>query len=260
MKGKVNKGDPAGTVNAFFPPFQSLVANGRPPIGLPRVEASENQPEHLEPGDAGREDAPAGRGPAGIRIEKEFIESLPVGEWTGPIELIESEKDAERAIASLARDRVLGFDTETKPSHTRGEYNLPSILQLAGEHRIFVFRLDHCGGIPLAFPVLCNERQAKVGVAVRDDVKNLRARAPFDDRAFIDVSDHTKKAGLVNTGLQALAAHFLGLQMKKSKKVQTSNWAKPLDERQIHYAANDAWFSRELYLKLEKDGLIPRFG
>ena len=59
--------------------------------------------------------------------------------------------------------------------------------------------------------------------------------------------------------LQALAAHFLRLQMKKSKKVQTSNWAKPLDERQIQYAANDAWFSRELYLKLEQDGLIPRF-
>jgi len=226
---------------------------------LPLVEASENQPEPAEPGAEAQASAQGGRGQGGIRIEKEFIESLPVGEWTGPIELIESEKDAEKAIASLARDRVLGFDTETKPSHTRGEYNLPSILQLAGEHHIFVFRLDHCGGIPLAFPVLCNERQAKVGVAVRDDVKNLRARAPFDDRAFIDISDHTKKTGLVNTGLQALAAHFLRLQMKKSKKVQTSNWAKPLDERQIHYAANDAWFSRELYLKLEKDGLIPRF-
>ncbi|MFM8550640.1 MAG: hypothetical protein ACKOBS_08210 [Verrucomicrobiota bacterium] len=56
-----------------------------------------------------------------------------------------------------------------------------------------------------------------------------------------------------------MAAHFLGLQMKKSKKVQTSNWAKPLDERQIQYAANDAWFSRELFLKREQDGLIPRF-
>jgi ribonuclease D len=32
-----------------------------------------------------------------------------------------------------------------------------------------------------------------------------------------------------------------------------------LDERQIQYAANDAWFSRELFLKLEQDGLIPRF-
>ena len=223
------------------------------------MEESENQPEPAEQGAEAQANTQGGRGQGGIRIEKDFIESLPVGEWTGPIELIESEKAAEKAIASLARDRVLGFDTETKPSHTRGEYNLPSILQLACEHHIFVFRLDHCGGIPLAFPVLCNERQAKVGVAVRDDVKNLRARAPFEDRAFIDIADHTKKTGLVNTGLQALAAHFLRLQMKKSKKVQTSNWAKPLDERQIQYAANDAWFSRELFLKLEKDGLIPRF-
>jgi len=223
------------------------------------VEESENNPEAIEPGAEAQANTLAGRGPGGIRIEKDFIESLPVGEWNGPIELIESERDAEKAIAALARDRVLGFDTETKPSHTRGEYNLPSILQLAGEHHIFVFRLDHCGGIPLAFPILCNGRQAKVGVAVRDDVKNLRARAPFDDRGFIDIADHTKKTGLVNTGLQALAAHFLRLQMKKSKKVQTSNWAKPLDERQIQYAANDAWFSRELFLKLETDGLIPKF-
>ncbi|MGA0133113.1 MAG: 3'-5' exonuclease [Opitutales bacterium] len=196
----------------------------------------------------------------GLRIEKEFIETLPVGAWDGPIDLVENENDAEKAVAALRGERVLGFDTETKPSHTRGEYNLPSILQLAGEKRIFIFRLDHCGGIPLAFPLLCNERQAKVGVAVRDDVRNLRARAPFDDRAFIDISDHTTRAGVENTGLRALAAHYLGLQMKKSKKVQTSNWARPLDERQIHYAANDAWFSRELFLKLEKDGLIPRFG
>ncbi|NBV53940.1 MAG: hypothetical protein EBR83_10560, partial [Verrucomicrobia bacterium] len=117
------------------------------------MEESENQPEPAEQGAEAQAPSQGGRGQGGIRIEKDFIESLPVGEWTGPIELIESEKDAEKAIASLARDRVLGFDTETKPSHTRGEYNLPSILQLAGEHHIFVFRLDHCGGIPLAFPV-----------------------------------------------------------------------------------------------------------
>lgn len=223
------------------------------------MEESETQPEQVDQAAEDLAGVPGGRGQGGIRIEKAFIESLPVGEWNGPIELIESEKAAVQAIASLARDRVLGFDTETKPSHQRGEYNFPSILQLAGEHHIFVFRLDQCGGIPLAFPVLCNHRQAKVGVAVRDDVKNLRARAPFDDRAFIDIADHTRKTGLVNTGLQALAAHFLGLQMKKSKKVQTSNWARSLDQRQIQYAANDAWFSRELFLKLEQDGLIPRF-
>lgn len=236
------------TVNAFFPPSKSRVANRSSPVCPCRVEENQEQEEIRPPERKG-----------GLRIEKDHIETLPVGSWDGPVDLIETERDAERAVASLLGERVLGFDTETKPSYTRGEYNLPSILQLAGERRIFIFRLDHCGGIPLAFPLLCNERQAKVGVAVRDDVRNLRARAPFDDRAFIDISDHTKRAGVENTGLRALAAHYLGLQMKKSKKIQTSNWARALDERQIHYAANDAWFSRELYLKLEKDGLIPRF-
>lgn len=235
------------TLFSLFP--KSRVANRAGQDCPSRVEDNQEQ-EEVRP--------PEKRG--GLRIEKDFIETLPVGGWDGPVDLIESERDAEKAVASLLGERVLGFDTETKPSHTRGEYNLPSILQLAGESRIFIFRLDHCGGIPLAFPLLCNERQAKVGVAVRDDVRNLRARAPFDDRAFIDISDHTKRAGVENTGLRALAAHYLGLQMKKSKKVQTSNWARPLDERQIHYAANDAWFSRELYLKLERDGLIPKFG
>ena len=63
----------------------------------------------------------------------------------------------------------------------------------------------------------------------------------------------------MNTGLQVLAAHFLGLQMKKSKKVQTSHWDEELQDNQIQYAANDAWYSRELFLELEKRGIAPRF-
>jgi ribonuclease D len=47
--------------------------------------------------------------------------------------------------------------------------------------------------------------------------------------------------------------------MKKSKKIQTSHWERELSKEQIKYAANDAWFSRELFLKLEKDGIIPNF-
>ena len=195
----------------------------------------------------------------GLRIEKDFIETLPVGQWDGPIELNESEKDAEKAILHLYKERVVGFDTETRPSHTRGVTYLPSVLQLAGEDRIFVFRLDECGGIPLAFPLLCHPKKAKVGVAVRDDVRHLQERAPFDAPSFIDISDFTRKAGVENTGLRALAAHYLGLQMKKSKKVQTSHWERPLSKEQIKYAANDAWFGRELFLKLEKDGIIPAF-
>ena len=217
-------------------------------------------PEDI-PGEAGEEEpsepAAAAR-PGALRIEKTFIEGLPEDEWRGPIELIEKESEAELAIRSMLSERVIGFDTETKPSHRRGENHLPSILQLASSDRVFVFRIEACGGIPFAFPVLCNPRQAKVGVAVRDDVRNLQRRAPFDARCFVEISDFTRRAGVENTGLRALAAHYLGFQMRKSKRVQCSDWSKRLDRRQVQYAANDAWVGRELYLKLEQQGVIPR--
>ncbi len=218
------------------------------------------------------EEGKIGQQPArGLRFTDDLIATLPVGQWDGYTEVIESEQDAERAVKHLSKERVLGFDTETRPSHTRGVTYLPSILQLAGAEKIFIFRLDDCGGVPVMFPLLCDPRKAKVGVAVRDDVRHLQERAPFDAPGFIDVSDFTKRAGVINTGLRALAAIYLGLQMKKSKSVQCSHWELPFAvnsknkkdaefaRKQIVYAANDAWFSRELFLKLEKDGIIPRF-
>jgi ribonuclease D len=218
------------------------------------------------------EEGQTGQQPArGLRFTDDLIATLPVGQWDGYTEVIESEQDAERAVKHLLKERVLGFDTETRPSHTRGVTYLPSILQLAGADKIFIFRLDECGGVPVMFPLLCDARKAKVGVAVRDDVRHLQERAPFDAPGFLDVSDFTKRAGVINTGLRALAAIYLGLQMKKSKSVQCSHWELPFAvnsknkkdaefaRKQIAYAANDAWFSRELFLKLEKDGIIPRF-
>lgn len=218
------------------------------------------------------EEGQTGQQPArGLRFTDDLIATLPVGQWDGYTEVIESEHDAERAVKHLSKERVLGFDTETRPSHTRGITYLPSILQLAGAEKIFIFRLDECGGVPVLFRLLCDPRKAKVGVAVRDDVRHLQERAPFDAPGFIDVSDFTKRAGVINTGLRALAAIYLGLQMKKSKSVQCSHWELPFAvnsknkkdadfaRKQIIYAANDAWFSRELFLKLERDGIIPRF-
>ena len=48
--------------------------------------------------------------------------------------------------------------------------------------------------------------------------------------------------------MRALAGLLLGGRI--SKAAQVSNWArKELDNKQIRYAATDAWVSRELYLK-----------
>jgi hypothetical protein len=70
--------------------------------------------------------------------------------------------------------------------HRAAQEPRPPSSSLAGEHCVYIFRLHgpmrqpllHCGGLAPVFPLLCNPRQAKVGVAVRDDVKNPQARAP----------------------------------------------------------------------------------
>ena len=199
---------------------------------------------------------PSSPKPGPIRIEKEAIAALPLGEWTGKIVLVEDPKDVPAAVARLSKERVLGFDTETKPNFRPGGNNFPSLVQLAGSDVVYLFRLDDCGGVPGLFPLLRDAKILKVGVAVKDDVKNLKDRAPFRDAGFVEISDYTRKANIENTGLRALVAHFLGMRISKS--AQVTNWAaKHLSSQQITYAATDAWVSRALFVKLEELGLIP---
>ena len=191
-----------------------------------------------------------------IRIEKEAIAALPLGEWAGKIVLVEDPGAVAAAVTRLSGERVLGFDTETKPNFRPGGNNFPSLVQLAAGDVVYLFRLDDCGGVPGLFPLLRDPKILKVGVAVKDDVKNLKDRAPFKDAGFVEISDYTRKANIENTGLRALVAHFLGMRISKS--AQVTNWAaKHLSAQQVTYAATDAWVSRELYLKIETLGLIP---
>ncbi|MDR1816993.1 MAG: 3'-5' exonuclease domain-containing protein 2 [Puniceicoccales bacterium] len=200
--------------------------------------------------------AARGNGQRGLRIEKDAIAALPLGQYEGKIILVEDPEDTPAAVKALAKERVLGFDTESRPSFRAGTTYLPSLLQLAGSEAVYLFRLDACGGIPPLYPLLKDERILKVGVAVRDDVRGLQDRAPFRDAGFVEISDFTRRAGIENTGLRALAAHYLGLRISKS--AQVTNWAnKRLTQQQIVYAATDAWVSRELYLHLEKNGIAP---
>lgn len=191
-----------------------------------------------------------------IRIDKDFIAALPSLQYSGKIEQITDEKAAKKAVKALLKEKVLGFDTETRPSFSKGVSYLTSLVQLCGKKCAYLFRLDYCGGVPVLFPIFENPEILKVGVAVKEDVLHLKKRAPFDDSGFVDASVYTRKFGIDNTGLRALCAYFLG--GKISKAAQVSNWAaKTLTEQQVVYAATDAWTSRELFLKLQARGIAP---
>jgi ribonuclease D len=183
------------------------------------------------------------------RMTREEINRCPVARWEGPVEVVRSEKQLNRAAEELGRERVLGFDTETRPAFKKGQKYSPALVQLAGEKRVYLFQLRHCGFREPLAALLADPAIIKAGVSLAYDLKELRALAPFNAAGFTELADLAGQKGIKNNGLRGLAAVVLGLRITKS--AQTTNWArKELTESQIRYAATDAWVGRELYFRL----------
>lgn len=191
-----------------------------------------------------------------ISIPKASINQYPLRRYEGPIDIVANDREARRALAEIAKETVLGFDTESRPVFRRGQSYPPSLLQLAGAERVWLFQLQRIDHLEPVFEVLSDPDKVKAGVALRDDIKKLNEILRFKAGGFLEISDYTQKAGIVNTGLRSLSAIFLHYRI--SKGAQVSNWAKvDLTTAQITYAATDAWVSRQLYLRLRDLGVIP---
>lgn len=184
------------------------------------------------------------------RMTKEQINACPIKKYQGPIHLIQKPDQVEQAVGQLEKEKVLGFDTETRPTFRVGQSYLPTVLQLVGEQAAYIFQLQHCHLPKALCGLLANPKIVKAGVALDRDVLELNKLAPFKPAGFVDVGELAKKAGCMNHGLRGLAALLLGFRVAKNS--QTSNWAqKTLTSVQIEYAATDAWVGRELYHKLQ---------
>ena len=185
------------------------------------------------------------------RLTKEQINSYPIMKYEGPIHVVKHAEQAEYAAAELAKETLLGFDTEAKPTFRSGQSHLPALLQLAGEEAVYVFQLRQCGLTAPLRQLLADPQITKAGVALDRDVQELNELAPFEPAGFVDVAELAKRAGCSNYGLRGLASALLGFRV--SKGCQTSNWAqRKLTRAQIEYAATDSWVGRELYQKLQE--------
>ena len=197
-----------------------------------------------------------------ISISPEEIGRLELASFPGEIHVIDSlGEEFGKALSYLKHQKVIGFDTETRPTFSPDQRsNGTALLQLSGAEKAFLFRIKRMGGIPRRLcAILANPNIVKVGAAIHDDVSGLQRFAGFLPQNFVDLQKIGWEYGIRDKSVKKMTAIILGFKISKAQ--QLSNWeAEKLSESQQRYAATDAWVCREMYLRLmqsEKAPLTP---
>ncbi|MBR4388812.1 MAG: 3'-5' exonuclease domain-containing protein 2 [Prevotella sp.] len=190
------------------------------------------------------------------KYDKAWIAELPSIVFEGPIRVVFSQQEAEKAVDYLLAQPILGIDTETKPSFKKGRTNMVSLLQVSTLEQCFLFRINRLGMPPSIIRFLEDDTVLKVGLSLHDDILSLQRRADFTPGLFIDLQDHMKELGIEDLSLQKLYANFFHEKISKNQRL--TNWDIDIfTERQKRYAATDAWACLRIYyeyLRLKATG------
>ena len=186
------------------------------------------------------------------KITAEEIAALELRSFGGETVVIDSLGDEfGDAIRYLKRQKVIGFDTETRPSFSPDapHYGI-SLLQLSSSDRAFLFRINRIGMPHRLCALLANGNIVKVGAAVHDDIKGLQKVHGFTAASMVDLQKEVGQYGIQDLSVKKMTAIILGFKISKTQ--QLSNWEnETLTEAQKRYAATDAWVCLEMYRKLQ---------
>ena len=109
-----------------------------------------------------------------MKISKIEINDLPLGQFEGDIVLVDKKDQIKEVIDEISRHELVGFDTETRPSFTKGTQHQVALLQLATEDVAFLIRLNQIGMPGILKELLETKHIVKVGAAVHYDLKALK--------------------------------------------------------------------------------------
>ena len=182
---------------------------------------------------------------------------MPKVLFPGRIFVVYTESDAEKAVAYLKDQRIVGVDTETRPSFKRGTTHKVALLQISTQDTCFLFRLNRIG-MPDSLQEFLMSDTLKIGLSLKDDFNSLRKRQDMrpDRGNWIELQEYVGKFGIEDRSLQKIYANLFGEKISKNQRL--SNWeADVLSEGQKLYAATDVWACVEIYnclSELERTG------
>ena len=182
-------------------------------------------------------------------ITNEEVNQLPLVHFKGKIVVVDDLTEQDRAVEELMQYEVLGFDTETKPTFKKGVKRWVAILQFATLKKAYIFRIFKSEIGDKLKNLLEREDIIKVGVALDDDLKGINELRSFTPRGFVALEKKVKEVGILSNGLRKLSGIILDRRISKS--AQVSDWeAETLSEKQLVYAATDAWICLKMWGKI----------
>lgn len=184
-------------------------------------------------------------------IDKEALNELPKAAFPGQIHVVQTPQEAERAATYLKTCPIVGIDTETRPSFSKGRTYKVALLQVSSDEHCFLFRLNQTGLTLPIISLLESPNITKVGLSLHDDFMMLHKRAPFEPQAYVELQEYVRPFGIEDKSLQKIYGILFNEKISKSQRL--SNWeAETLTQPQQLYAATDAWACLNIYHKLEE--------
>lgn len=191
-----------------------------------------------------------------LAICKEAVNQLPPVQYEGGIQVIDTIDKARVALRELTRARIVGFDTETRPSFRKGHLHKVALMQLATDDYCFLFRLNKLGIFDLLKDFLENPDVKKIGLSVHDDFQVLGRSGEIAPEGFVEMQTFVKQYSIADTSLQKIFAIVFGERISKSQRL--TNWeADELTPEQQRYAAIDAWACLRLFRHLSEGKFNP---
>lgn len=185
------------------------------------------------------------------KYNKECIRDLVPLTFPGRIFTILNEEESNRTVDYLLSQKILGFDTETRPTFRKGDTHPVALLQVATIDTAFLFRLCRMGVTDSIVRLLSDCTVEKVGLSLKDDFHNLHRSRSFEVGTFFELQNEVKTLGVEDMSLQKIYANFFGRKISKSQRL--SNWeADVLSPAQQQYAAIDAWACIHIHERLKE--------
>ena len=166
--------------------------------------------------------------------------------------LVNTPEAARRAAEHLRQASILGYDTEYDSFRYFREKLC--LIQIYAPTTTYV--VDATADLDLSFLARPFKSKSVVKIlhAADNDIRLLKRDYGFEFQNIFDTHRAAMLLGFRQLSLDKMIKEFLGMDLKKSKKMQRSRWDhRPLTDEQLEYAVQDVTLLPALYEKQQAD-------